>query len=58
MIEDAFNDFAINEGHQLDDRPEHMRPIVPKTYKVTTLQHKHNEPVTKTESTNNPRDSL
>ena len=27
------------------DCPEHYIPIVPKTYKVTTLGHKQNEPV-------------
>lgn len=44
-LEDAWDDFAINEGAPVDDVPEHWRPV-PKTYKVVTYSQKVGEPET------------
>ena len=45
--EDVWPDFEEKKPDLEWDCPERCIPKVPKTYKVTTLSHKQNEPIVK-----------
>ncbi len=48
--EETWPDFEEKKPDLQFDCPDHWIPKVPKQYKVTTLSHKQNEPIKKTET--------